>query len=878
VIPSSERLTTALSDRYRVQRELGQGGMATVYLAHDLKHERDVAIKVLHTDLGAALGAERFLSEIKTTAKLQHPHVLPLLDSGTVDGLLYYVMPLVRGETLRARLERERQLPVDDAVRIACEVAGALDHAHRQGIIHRDIKPENILLQDGAAVVADFGIALAVHQAGGQRMTQTGLSLGTPQYMSPEQAMGERTIDARSDIYALGAVLYELLCGEPPFTGASVQSIVAKVLTEKPVAPTALRDTIPWSVEQAVLRALAKLPADRFATAAAFSDALRTPANATQAGGALLAGGTRAVTGRAPSRWPLAAGALVALAGIVAGGWLGRRGAAAEAPALPLLVELPPANPDLLRFGVAADGESIAFATDSGIVVREPGARSYRLLPGTERAESPSFSPDGQWILFAAAGRLRKVAVRGGTPLAVLTPDTLDASDARYGPQGQLTFSARGSLWVTAPDGGAPRRLPNTVGGEGPRFTPDGRGLLYADPSRGMRLMYFDLARDDTSQVLEDAGEGELTDAGVVLYGHPQGGLFAVPFDQGSRRVTGSPVPLIPDMTVNGLSSPFELSPRGLLVYRVGTDPTVRVVVLDQRGRVDTLPIPAQPMSYLRFSPDGARLGITTGTVRGGGRVTSFYDFATGTLSRFAATGGPHAPVFSPDGRWLAFTATDASAEAEDLFVQPVDGSQAPRQLLRRRGDQHAQSWVDDSTLVFSDGSPAGVTRGRPEIGLLNPRDGAARRSEAVPTPYNGIDPAVSPDGRWMALVSNETGGSEVYLRPFPTPGAGAQWRLSTAGGVRPRWSGDGRWVYFRGRRDTGALWRVELQLGEKVSVGAPQPVPAPAGITNAWDLDRRTGRIAVTAIDRDDGSQVVAVPNWRKALRAATSAAGGAR
>ncbi|WP_439643914.1 serine/threonine-protein kinase [Gemmatimonas sp.] len=180
-----QRLTAALGRSYRVERELGAGGMATVYLAHDLKHEREVAIKVLHPDLGAALGGERFLAEIKTTAKLQHPHILPLLDSGAADGLLYYVMPYVRGETLRARLVRERQLPVPDALRIAREVAGALDHAHKQGIIHRDIKPENILLQDGAAVVADFGIALAVLQAGGQRMTQTGLSLGTPQYMSP---------------------------------------------------------------------------------------------------------------------------------------------------------------------------------------------------------------------------------------------------------------------------------------------------------------------------------------------------------------------------------------------------------------------------------------------------------------------------------------------------------------------------------------------------------------------------------------------------------------------------------------------------------------------------------------------------------------------
>jgi len=237
--------------------------MATVYLAHDIKHDRDLAIKVLHPDLGAALGGERFLTEIRTTARLQHPHILPLLDSGEADGLLYYVMPLVTGETLRARLERERQLPIADAVRIAREVASALDYAHRQNVIHRDIKPENILLHDGQAIVADFGIALAVQSAGGQRMTQTGLSLGTPQYMSPEQAMGERTIDARSDVYALGAVLYEMLAGDAPFTGGSVQAIVAKVLSERPTAPHTLRDTVPTHVEQAVFTALAKLPADR---------------------------------------------------------------------------------------------------------------------------------------------------------------------------------------------------------------------------------------------------------------------------------------------------------------------------------------------------------------------------------------------------------------------------------------------------------------------------------------------------------------------------------------------------------------------------------------------------------------------------------------
>ncbi|MFN9086426.1 MAG: serine/threonine-protein kinase, partial [Gemmatimonadaceae bacterium] len=272
------RLTAALADRYRVERELGAGGMATVYLAHDLKHERDVAIKVLHPDLGAALGAERFLSEIKTTAKLQHPHILPLLDSGAADGRLFYVMPYVRGETLRARLERERQLPMAEALRIAREVAGALDHAHKQGIIHRDIKPENILLQEGSALVADFGIALAVQQAGTQRLTQTGLSLGTPLDMSPEQAMGERAIDARSDVYALGAVTYEMLAGEPPFSGPTTQAIVARVLTERPAAIRAVRDTVPDGVEAAVFTALAKLPADRFGSAAAFAEALSATA------------------------------------------------------------------------------------------------------------------------------------------------------------------------------------------------------------------------------------------------------------------------------------------------------------------------------------------------------------------------------------------------------------------------------------------------------------------------------------------------------------------------------------------------------------------------------------------------------------------------
>jgi rhodanese-related sulfurtransferase len=271
---SLARLLAALADRYPIEQELGAGGMATVYLARDLKHERMVALKVLRPELGAILGVERFLSEIRVTARLQHPLILPLFDSGQVEGLIYYVMPHVEGETLRSRLDRERQLPIREAVDIAKAVASALDYAHRQGVIHRDIKPENILFQDGQAVVADFGIALALTAAAGKRLTETGLSLGTPYYMSPEQATGDRQVDARSDIYSLGCVLYEMLAGETPYSGPSAQAIVARILTERPRELRLIRESVSPALERVVTKSLSRLPADRYATAARFSEAL----------------------------------------------------------------------------------------------------------------------------------------------------------------------------------------------------------------------------------------------------------------------------------------------------------------------------------------------------------------------------------------------------------------------------------------------------------------------------------------------------------------------------------------------------------------------------------------------------------------------------
>ncbi len=278
--PDSGRLSAALVGRYAIARELGAGGMATVYLAHDIRHDRDVALKVLRPELAAVLGADRFLQEIRISARLDHPHILTLIDSGEHDGFVWYVLPYVRGESLRARLTREKQLPIEDTVRLAAQVASALDYSHRQGVIHRDIKPENILLHEGEAVVADFGIALAVRNAGGARLTESGLSLGTPQYMSPEQATGDRELDARSDEYSLTAVVYEMLAGEPPHTGPTVQAVIAKLLTERPTRIRTVRAAVPEHIDAAIARGLAKVPADRFGSVAQFAAALEAAGTA----------------------------------------------------------------------------------------------------------------------------------------------------------------------------------------------------------------------------------------------------------------------------------------------------------------------------------------------------------------------------------------------------------------------------------------------------------------------------------------------------------------------------------------------------------------------------------------------------------------------
>ena len=451
-------LSAILTDRYRVERELGQGGMATVYLAQDIKHDRQVALKVLRPELGAVLGGERFLAEIKITARLDHPHILTLLDSGAVDGFLYYVLPYVRGESLRAMLNRETQLGIDDALAITKQIASALDYAHRQGVVHRDIKPENILILEGEAMLTDFGIALAVKEAGGNRLTETGLSLGTPQYMSPEQATGDRQLDARSDLYSLAAVLYEMLTGEPPVTGPTVQAVIAKLITEQPTRVRTVRPTVPEGVDNAVAKALSKVPADRYASPGDFAKALE------------LTRSTAAVAAApAPSKPTLKYAAIAAgMAVLAAIGWMAFKGGGAAEAGLVVLrdrtqvtftggVIAPSMSPDgkqLAYWVKDCEGASCGYA----VAVQDVGATSARrVLEGATSGFYVEWSPDRRnLILFGTVkGRYGAflLSVNGGEP-RYLSP----SSATFYAGGDSLLIGQSGTdsaytVWIASLDG-----------------------------------------------------------------------------------------------------------------------------------------------------------------------------------------------------------------------------------------------------------------------------------------------------------------------------------------------------------------------------------------------------------------------------------------
>ncbi|HEY7893470.1 MAG TPA: protein kinase [Gemmatimonadaceae bacterium] len=881
----TDTLAAALGSSYRIERELGQGGMATVYLAYDLKHERKVAVKVLRPELAAVIGAARFLREIKTIATLQHPHILGLIDSGEVDGTAYYVMPYVDGESLRDRLRREKQLPVSDAVQIATEVASALDYAHRHGVIHRDIKPENILLHDGSALVADFGIALAASNGGGARMTETGMSLGTPHYMAPEQAMGDRDITARVDVYALGATTYEMLVGDPPFTGSTAQAIVAKVMTERPRPIYPQRDTVPPAVEQAVLTALEKLPADRFATAAQFSDALHAPAAAVSGRRTRAPrGGARA--GRVPLgdrlRDPvvLALGA-VAVAAIIFAVWEHRPLSPNAPPVVRFTIPASPsARNNVLGFNtlnVSPDGRTLLYAAQSSgrhdeLVVRSLDDDVPRPLPGTEDAGQPSFSPDGRWIVFVRGNQLYKLSLDGGGP-QVLGNAPGSFAGASWSATGVIVVAGNRTLYEIPEAGGALREFGVRPRGQAftvaPLVIDSARCIIYASQATATpassKLAIASLTTGDAT-VLDLAGIQPL---GLIdndlVYATVVGTIMAVPIDLAKRRLLGAPVQLLDNVVVNNSTGLARSAvAHGTLLYQTGTQLS-RLVVVGRGDTTRTLLADRRDYSFPRLSPDGRRLALTIGA--GDRRDVWLYDLGAGTLTRLTSDGTTNErPEWSPDGTRVLYR-SDRGART-GIYWRPADLSADATQLnLGGHFDVYEAVMSPDSRYIAFQLDTLGADIYYQAVS----GDSAPHPISANPQALE-IMPRISPNGKWIAFTTDESGRNEVVVQPFPGPGGRVQ--VSVSGGIEPVWSRDGRRLFYRG---DGLLMAAVIAPGPAFAVVRRDTVMSDtymfAGNPHANYDVMPDGTHFIFLQDAESGELVV-VSNWDAVVRSRLKAA----
>jgi serine/threonine-protein kinase len=812
-------LTIALADRYRIERELGAGGMATVYLAQDLKHDRKVAIKVLKPELAAVIGAERFLSEIKTTANLQHPHILPLHDSGQADSFLFYVMPFVEGESLRDRLNREKQLPVADAVRIATEVASALDYAHRHGIIHRDIKPENILLHDGSALVADFGIALAASKAGGARMTETGMSLGTPHYMSPEQAMGEREITARSDIYALGAVTYEMLLGEPPFTGPTAQSIVAKVMTEEPAPIGPRRRSVPESVEAAVFTALEKLPADRFATAAEFAAAI-------QGDGAATGSGTRARLGRRPGTPPTARRRKLAAVGAAlatlaaAGGWLLGRGMVAPAMPAPSRLAIVEPGTSVAFNGVArtidisSDGQLVVFAVNhplgSRALARRLDGSAGQVIPNATNVAHLRLSPDARFLYSGfGSSTMQRMPLAGGGWSPV--PGVESTSFIAFAEDSAIWWGSHVGVgtYRHGPDGRDSLVFPASSIGQ---ILPGGRhavGLGLTTGSNSGIAQLMDLRTGEVSTLFGSPVVEVRYTMGYLVYVRPDNVMAAVPFDPRSGRVTGAHVEIASDVLVSGIGfAQFAVADNGTVAYIPGSESDL--VRVSRDGQVRVLLEERRRYHSPRISPDGRRIAFDH--VSRDGRDVWIWSEGTGDLTRATFQRDGHDPVWGIDGRRLYYLAGHGGRL--DIFrTQP--GTTAPPQAESTRVNLSYTGTPLGGGAGFLTTVPGNAGRGL-DIVRLAPRGSAVDTLLATAADESYVVP--SPDGRWFAYVSDHSGRAEVYLRALS--GSDVQLQVSVDGASEPVWSRNGRELFYRRATPRGTeLVAAALQFGAEPRV-----------------------------------------------------------
>ena len=862
------RLIALLADRYTIERELGAGGMATVFLARDLRHDRRVAIKVLRDDVAKRTGAERFLREIRTTANLQHPHIVPLFDSGEAGGTVYYVMPYVEGETLRDRLEREGQLAVSDAVRIAREVADALDYAHRHGVVHRDVKPENILLHEGRAMVADFGIALALARTMGDvRLTETGMSVGTPHYMSPEQATGEKHITARTDIFALGVILYEMLAGEPPFTGDSTQAIVAKMLTSAPTPVLTLRPMVPAHVAAAIDCALEKVAADRFATAGAFDRALQPPD-----GTAAVPKPSRPTDARPTARWWLAGATALLLAAV--GGYLLGAPNAPTARTAPVARAVIPLAPDQLLaidaypLTISHDGKYIVYAgDDSGKVhlfLRALSDTASQPLPETDGATTPFFSPDDAWIGFFSHGALKKMPRTGGAPIVIaLVPQGELGAD--WGTDGTILLAGGdGSLHRAYADGSPAHEIMPAPASSArraafgllkfPSFLPGtDRALISTDSGIGVMDLTTGAIR-----TVSRGRQGRYLPTGQLLFDDNEGRIRVVPFDAERGAIAGTSVPVFEAFRgPGGGPGYFTVSQNGTLVYMPGGFQR-RLVRVDRYGR--ETPINVQPRGY-RFpavSPDGRRIAVTVDP-----RPSEIWliDPVLGQTVPLTSD-GVHSilPIWSWDGTRIAFMRYQSGVPSMSwMLAQPgAERHVAFRRATQSHADFSARLWTRGDDMI---GNLYAARPGQVSADIARAHVGDTTLNLLVASPTDDREPALSPDGKWLAYTSDISGANEIYVRPYSDSGAAIL--VSAHGGVEAHWSANGTEVVYRsGTRLMSVSVRTQPDFA---ALRAPQVLfsgPFDFSQSNNWSPSPDGSFIMIKA-DPTMARQLRVVFNW---------------
>jgi Tol biopolymer transport system component/tRNA A-37 threonylcarbamoyl transferase component Bud32 len=872
-----EQLRLSLADRYALERRIGAGGMAEVYLAHDVRHNRKVAIKVMHRELAMRVGVDRFLREIETTAKLQHPHILPLFDSGRVEGTVFYVMPYVEGESLRARLKRETQLPVADAIRITVEIASGLSYAHRHGVIHRDIKPDNVLFQDGQAVVADFGIALPhLAESTDGRMTESGVSLGTPYYMSPEQATGERDVDPRADVYALGVVLYEMLAGQPPFMGTSAQAVFKKVLSEEPRPLTEHRRSIPSYLNAVVSRALEKLPADRWQTVAEFAEAL--------AAADLRVDRQPAVLGRTVMPWLVAATLAVAL------GWIGFRNAGRQASApgpmrfdIEFNAGMKPSFTPIVR--LSADGRQLfvsAMVDRREEVLRRTFDRlGMEVIKGAGQGDQgtgnsrPFVSPDGRWVAYAKQKKLWKVPVEGGPAVELAVADWAGGS---WGRKGKLVYTQayNTGLWIVSEGGGDERLLTTPdaskteLGHWWPQILPDGDHVLftaYRTPIETATIEVLSISTGERKVLLTGGVNGFYVPTGHLLFAVGET-IRAAPFDLYQLEVQGAPVPVVDDVAMNLTdgAAAFDVSENGTLAY-LPVDSYVTetdVVLVDRKGN-ESLALPkSDRYNNPRLSPDGRRLSVDIRSANSMGDVWVFQIGRSGGTRLTAEGGREFGAEWTADGLELIFS---SERPFFDLYRRNADASRPAEAILTGSYDHYTGAVSPSGQLLaFVLAVPGGG-----EIWTV-PLKGPPSATRFFANGFNLGHPTLSPDGRWMAYDSDESGqGIDVFIQSFPEP-QGKRVKVSPAHGSEPMWTQGGRELVYRDGDKVMAV-SVDLATG---ATGVPRllfagPYPDNPGWTRprSYDVTPDGERFLMTKLPRAQPQPRIAIVlNWFDELR----------